>query len=90
MTKLTASFVIASLDGDTDPHSGRVRQYPTGERATPPEIYVRVRDDAWFWVKENGRYVSGFRDVYTYSRFNALDAWRIRRAVRRWLARHPD
>lgn len=68
------------------PDSGLVRY---NERFDEPrELFIRVNGDMWFWVRESGAWVSGHAPGgYFGYRPGLIDRWRIRRAVRRWLAK---
>lgn len=95
---MKASRIIRALDADNHPESGRCRFTNTGKLTEPHEIFVKNKAGESFWIREHGRYVSGWRvsqrGPYSHEHFgrnyNRFDAWLIRRAVRRWLVRNGE
>lgn len=81
---ITVAQVCKALRADRDPRSGFVRETGRLGVAFPAETWLET---AGFWVRDNGRYVSGWREGKHFARrFGPVAAWRIRRAVRAWRA----
>lgn len=81
----TASEVCRALATDQDPESGWMRQH--GQTVEPrTELWLQDTD---MWVRSRGHLVTGWKGArYLVQFFGPISAWRIRRAVRRWHARH--
>jgi hypothetical protein len=94
-----AGIVCRALRDDVSPISGYVRYSQPGHPShghidNPRRIWVHA---ASIWVQTDGRLVEGWiggapppgeRGASSH-RFNAFDAWRIRRAIGRWAIRPP-
>lgn len=82
--------VVARLNADEHPESGVVRKMPEGLRTG--EIFVKFQESGCMWVRPRGDFVSGwsYYGRYDHWSFGFFDRLRIRKAVRAWLARHPE
>lgn len=84
---ITVAEVLDALRRDYDPESGWVRNWLSPlDRG---EVFIQERPGFTLWIREDGRYVRGWRErgIYRFRDFGLIDAWRIRRAIRNWSSR---
>lgn len=86
MTKThpTASDVVRHLAADIHSRSGWLRDGYTRHIVEPRQAYLEA---VYWWVSSDGHTVSGSYGCPSgrfWHRYNWFEAWRIRRAVRRW------
>lgn len=81
--------VVARLGADKHKESGLARE-DNGTRGLHGDIYIKFPETGCMWVRQSGRYVTGwtyYGDYFAAHFTGFIDRLRIRKAVRAWLAR---